>query len=108
MALSNGIRIGFKGMESVLIIMPTRHGDHRGFFGETYSLKRYAELGVDVKFVQDNHSLSALPGTLRGCIFRRHRMHRLNWYGVGAVLFLMLRLIFEKAVQPMAIGLDMN
>ena len=70
MALSNGIRSGFKGMESVLIITPTRHGDHRGFFGETYSLKRYAELGVDVEFVQDNHSLSALPGTMLGLHFQ--------------------------------------
>ena len=35
-----------------------RHGDHRGFFGETYSRRRYAEMGIDVEFVQDNHSLS--------------------------------------------------
>lgn len=34
-----------------------RHGDHRGFFGETYSRRRYAKMGIDVEFVQDNHSL---------------------------------------------------
>ena len=87
MALSNGIRIGFKGMESVLIITPTRHGDNRGFFGETYSLKRYAELGVDVKFVQDNHSLSALPGTMRGLHFQAspHAQAKLVRCGRGAI-----------------------
>jgi dTDP-4-dehydrorhamnose 3,5-epimerase len=87
MALSNGIRIGFKGMENVLIITPTRHGDHRGFFGETYSLKRYAEFGVDVEFVQDNHSLSALPGTLRGLHFQAppHAQAKLVRCGRGAI-----------------------
>ena len=87
MALSNRIRIGFKGMENVLIITPTRHGDHRGFFGETYSLKRYAELGVDVKFVQDNHSLSALPGTMRGLHFQAppHAQAKLVRCGRGAI-----------------------
>ncbi len=108
MALSNGIRIGFKGMESVLIITPTRHGDHRGFFGETYSLKRYAELGVDVEFVQDNHSLSAVPGTMRGLHFQAPPHAQAKLVRCGRLLFLMLRLIFEKAVQLMAIGLDMN
>ena len=108
MALSNGIRIGFKGMKNVLITTPTRHGDHRGFFGETYSLKRYAELGVDVEFVQDNHSLSALPGTMRGLHFQAppHAQAKLVRCGRGAIF--VLRLIFEKAVQLMAIGLGMN
>jgi dTDP-4-dehydrorhamnose 3,5-epimerase len=87
MALSNGIRIWFKGIESVLIITPTRHGEHRGFFGETYSLKRYAELGVDVEFVQDNHSLSALPGTMRGLHFQAppHAQAKLVRCGRGAI-----------------------
>jgi len=47
------------GLAGVLIIEPDRFGDHRGFFAETYSQRVYAELGVDVAFVQDNHSLSA-------------------------------------------------
>ena len=36
----------------------TRHFDDRGFFAETYSRRKYIELGIDVEFVQDNHSLS--------------------------------------------------
>lgn len=55
---------------SAKLIIPPRHCDHRGFFGETYSRRRYAELGVDVDFVQDNHSLSRAVGTLRGLHFQ--------------------------------------
>lgn len=50
----------------VLIIEPDVHGDHRGYFMETYSKKKYEELGVNVEFVQDNMSFSAQKGTLRG------------------------------------------
>ena len=52
------------------VIFPPRFVDHRGFFGETYSLRRYAEMGIDVEFVQDNHSLSRAVGTLRGLHFQ--------------------------------------
>ena len=47
-------------------IIPKRFEDHRGFFGETYSHRLYFELGIDIEFVQDNHSLSREGGTLRG------------------------------------------
>lgn len=50
----------------VLIVEPDVHGDHRGYFMETYSKARYKELGIDVEFVQDNMSFSAQKGTLRG------------------------------------------
>ena len=51
-------------------ITPQRYGDHRGYFGETYSRRRYAEMGIDVEFVQDNHWLSHAVGTLRGLHFQ--------------------------------------
>lgn len=50
----------------VKIIKPKKHGDHRGFFSETYHQKALAAAGIDLDFVQDNHSLSATRGTLRG------------------------------------------
>lgn len=50
----------------VLIIEPDVHGDHRGYFMETYSKRKYQELGINVEFVQDNMSFSAQKGTLRG------------------------------------------
>ena len=57
-------------LSNVFKVLPTRHGDHRGFFAETYSQGAYAALGVGVSFVQDNHSLSAAEGTVRGLHFQ--------------------------------------
>lgn len=50
----------------VLLITPKKFGDHRGFFSETYNRNRLEDVGVDVEFVQDNHSLSVERGVLRG------------------------------------------
>ena len=50
----------------VLLLTPARYGDSRGFFSETYSLQRFAEAGIGQPFVQDNHSLSARAGVVRG------------------------------------------
>jgi dTDP-4-dehydrorhamnose 3,5-epimerase len=52
-------------LQGLKLIRPTVFGDERGFFLETYSLPRYAAAGIDVTFVQDNHSRS-VHGTLRG------------------------------------------
>lgn len=53
-------------LEGVLEIVPPRFPDERGFFSETYNRQRLAENGIDVEFVQDNHSFSAVAGTVRG------------------------------------------
>ena len=37
------------------LLVPKRFGDSRGFFAETYNLRRYEEFGITQKFVQDNH-----------------------------------------------------
>lgn len=52
-------------LEGVLVIAPDVHRDERGFFLETYHAEKYAAAGLDVSFVQDNHSRST-RGTLRG------------------------------------------
>ena len=54
----------------VRLIAPVRHGDERGFFSETYNKRAFAAAGIDVDFVQDNHSLSAETGTVRGLHFQ--------------------------------------
>lgn len=51
---------------AVKLVKPKRYGDDRGFFEETYNERRNAEAGLEVRFVQDNHSKSAMRGTLRG------------------------------------------
>jgi dTDP-4-dehydrorhamnose 3,5-epimerase len=48
-----------------VLIEPVVHGDERGFFVETFRRNVFAELGIDVEFVQDNHSRSS-RGIVRG------------------------------------------
>ncbi|WP_431282430.1 dTDP-4-dehydrorhamnose 3,5-epimerase [Humitalea sp. 24SJ18S-53] len=55
----------------VLLLEPKRFGDERGFFSEVWKRKPLADLGVDVDFVQDNHSLSAERGVVRGLHYQR-------------------------------------
>lgn len=50
----------------VKILTPRKTGDHRGFFSETYNQRVLADLGIELDFVQDSHSFSAEPGTIRG------------------------------------------
>lgn len=57
-------------IEDLLIIEPRVFGDHRGWFTETYSRAKFQDLGIDIEFVQDNHSMSAQKGTLRGLHFQ--------------------------------------
>jgi dTDP-4-dehydrorhamnose 3,5-epimerase len=54
----------------VIEILPDRHGDDRGFFSEVYKNTVWAAGGVDVAFVQDNHSYSRDMGVLRGLHFQ--------------------------------------
>ena len=58
----------------VIIIEPDVFGDHRGYFMETYSTKKYEEIGITTTFVQDNMSFSAQKGTLRGLHFQNAPM----------------------------------
>ncbi|SDG88147.1 dTDP-4-dehydrorhamnose 3,5-epimerase [Pelagibacterium luteolum] len=53
-------------LPEVLEITPPKFGDNRGFFSETYNAEKFAAAGIDLVFVQDNHSLSAAEGVLRG------------------------------------------
>lgn len=55
---------------AVKIITTRRFGDERGFFTETWNRRRFAEAGIDLDFVQDNHSLSGPAGTVRGLHFQ--------------------------------------
>src|SRR5277367_4823179 len=55
----------------VRLLKMKRNQDERGWFAETYNRKQYLELGIDVAFCQDNHSMSRAPGVLRGLHFQR-------------------------------------
>jgi dTDP-4-dehydrorhamnose 3,5-epimerase len=57
-------------LSDVFLIKPDVHADHRGFFLESYTLSKFVANGIDTMFVQDNHSLSAQKGVLRGLHFQ--------------------------------------
>jgi dTDP-4-dehydrorhamnose 3,5-epimerase len=63
------MRVVETALEGVLVIEPRVFQDARGFFLETYHAQRYAAAGLDVTFVQDNHSRSR-RNTLRGLHFQ--------------------------------------
>jgi dTDP-4-dehydrorhamnose 3,5-epimerase len=54
----------------VKIITPKKFGDSRGFFSEVYNRRSFVAAGIALEFVQDNQSLSAETGTLRGLHFQ--------------------------------------
>jgi dTDP-4-dehydrorhamnose 3,5-epimerase len=53
------------------LIKPQVFQDARGFFLENYSKKKFQEQGIDIDFVQDNHSMSVVKGVLRGLHFQK-------------------------------------
>jgi dTDP-4-dehydrorhamnose 3,5-epimerase len=57
-------------LDGPILLQPRVHGDDRGFFVETFLRDEYRDAGIDVEFVQDNHSRSG-RGTLRGLHFQR-------------------------------------
>jgi dTDP-4-dehydrorhamnose 3,5-epimerase len=74
-------------LPGVLILTPPRFGDNRGFFSESWNRRSLAQQGIAIDFVQDNHSLSLAPGTLRGLHFQTppHAQAKLVRCGRGAL-----------------------
>ena len=66
-------------LTGVTLITPTVHGDARGFFLETWHAERYRDAGIDLPFVQDNHSRSS-RGILRGLHLQAENL-RESWCG---------------------------
>lgn len=64
------LQIEATAIPGVRILTPRRLEDGRGFFCEVYSRRRFEEAGLHFDFVQDNHSFSAQPGTIRGLHFQ--------------------------------------
>ncbi|NQV23053.1 MAG: dTDP-4-dehydrorhamnose 3,5-epimerase [Rhodopirellula sp.] len=78
-------------LPDVLVIEPRVFGDSRGFFLETFSTQRYAEVGITGPFVQDNWSHSC-RGTLRGLHFQIQQPQ-------GKLVHVMQGEIFDVAVD---------
>lgn len=74
-------------LAGVVIVTPQRFGDDRGWFVETFNAARMAAAGISVGFVQDNHSMSARVGTLRGLHYQKppHAQDKLVRCSRGAI-----------------------
>ena len=74
-------------LSGVVLLSPPRFGDTRGFFSESWNRKTLADQGIDLDFVQDNHSVSAAVNTVRGLHFQSppHAQDKLVRCGRGAL-----------------------
>ena len=75
----------------VLLIKPKIWGDARGYFVETWQQERYTAAGINLPFVQDNHSMSTY-GILRGLHFQKTRPQ-------GKLVYVSLGKVFDVAVD---------
>jgi dTDP-4-dehydrorhamnose 3,5-epimerase len=64
------VKITQTALAGVILIEPRRFGDERGFFSESWNKRTLATRGIETDFVQDNHSMSAAVGTVRGLHFQ--------------------------------------
>ncbi len=60
------MKIETLAIPGMLLLTPPRFGDGRGWFSEVFNAARMAAAGIDASFMQDNQSLSAQAGTVRG------------------------------------------
>ncbi len=60
------MRVVGTDIPDVKLLSPKKFGDPRGFFSEVYNWKAWSDAGIETVFVQDNHSLSAERGVVRG------------------------------------------
>ena len=88
------IKVTRAPIEGLYIIEPTVHGDSRGYFMETYSLRDMQEAGLDMTFVQDNQSMSR-KGVLRGLHFQKE-------YPQGKLVRVISGSVFDVAVDMRA------
>lgn len=97
-------------LPGVYIVEPVVHGDHRGYFMETYSTKTFADIGIDTVFVQDNQSFTAQKGTLRGIHFQNSPMAQAKLVRVtkGAVLDVAVDLRQGSPTYKQWVGVELS
>ncbi|GGO38978.1 dTDP-4-dehydrorhamnose 3,5-epimerase [Gemmobacter aquaticus] len=97
-------------LPGVVILTPARFGDARGFFSESWSRRRLAEAGIDIDFVQDNHSVSARAGTLRGLHFQSppHAQAKLVRCGRGALYDVAVDIRRGSATYGQWVGVELS
>jgi dTDP-4-dehydrorhamnose 3,5-epimerase len=96
-------------LAGVLSIQPQVHGDERGVFLETYHAKWYRDAGIDLSFVQDNHSRSR-QGVLRGFHYQDMTapMAKLVRCTSGAVLDVVVDLRLDSPTFGKSFGIELT
>lgn len=97
-------------LEGVYILIPKVFGDHRGFFMESWSRRTMEEAGLFYDFVQDNHSLSTVKGTLRGIHFQKGNKAQAKLVRCvrGAVLDVAVDLRHDSPTYKQWIGVELS
>lgn len=88
MTQSNALTSEQTKLEGVILVRPLIHGDSRGWFYESYSKRKYEQLGITADFVQDNRSYSSQKGIVRGlhCQLEPYAQAKLITCTKGAIL----------------------
>ncbi len=91
-------------LKDVILISPSVFGDERGFFMETYNKTAFSKAGLNMEFVQDNHSKSS-AGVLRGLHFQKnpHAQGKLVRATKGSIWDVIVDLRKESATYKKAI-----
>tara|TARA_Y100000768_G_C23980285_1_gene685364 strand:+ start:27 stop:587 length:561 start_codon:yes stop_codon:yes gene_type:complete len=82
------IEINNTSIKDVKLVIPAKYEDSRGFFAETWNMNSLAKKGINLKFVQENHSFSYKQRTLRGLHFQKPPYSQLKLVRCGRGAFL--------------------
>ena len=104
------MKIEETALQGILILTPKRFGDTRGFFSESWNRKTLSDHGVTLDFVQDNHSVSASVGTLRGLHFQSppHAQDKLVRCGQGALFDVVVDIREGSPTYGQWLGVDLT
>lgn len=97
-------------LDGVMVLTPPRFSDNRGFFAESWNRKRLADDGIDIDFVQDNHSMSREVGTVRGLHFQSppHAQVKLVRCGRGCLFDVVVDIRRGSPTFGQWVGVELN
>ena len=104
------MQIEHTGLEGLLVLTPKVFEDERGFFLESYNETVFTRMGLDVRFVQDNHVRSEQAGVLRGLHFQSppFAQSKLVWVTRGAVYDVAVDLRVDSATYGQWFGCHLD
>jgi len=99
-----------QAISDVLVLKPKRFGDARGYFVESYNRRVMAANGLDFDFLQDNTSLSAQRGTIRGLHFQTAPSQQTKLLNVlrGAILDIVVDIRVGSPSYGKHVGVELS